>query len=83
MTVANRTEIVSCTCVNAYQDEKYGKGQRLANANSSGMRCTVCGAGATGGKKYSSAPAPTAVATPKKADKKEEKTDNKGKKGKK
>ena len=35
-----------CTCENKYQDEKYGKNQRVHNAynkEGGGYRCTVCG----------------------------------------
>ena len=37
-----------CPCVNKFQDEKYGKQQRLHNecikdARTTGFRCTVCG----------------------------------------
>ena len=45
--------IEQCTCENAYQDKMYGKGMRVKNQTGSGSRCTVCGAGGSGGKKYS------------------------------
>jgi len=41
--------IKRCTCMHAYQDEKYGKGNRVHNAMASTQqhlrkyRCTVCG----------------------------------------
>lgn len=39
------TKIIKCTCKNDYQDEKYGKDNRVCNStNKSGdYRCTVCG----------------------------------------
>lgn len=43
------TKIIRCTCVHFYQDEKYGKGRRVANKTKSLVgvqnlyRCTVCG----------------------------------------
>ena len=37
------TKIVKCTCTHKWQDKKYGKGRRVANACSKGYRCTVCG----------------------------------------
>lgn len=41
------TKILPCNCVNAYQDEHYGKGNRVMNGkgkdpDSNGYRCTVC-----------------------------------------
>jgi hypothetical protein len=38
------TKVMKCTCEHAYQDEKYGKKQRLHNkkAEKKGYRCTVC-----------------------------------------
>jgi len=45
--------IEPCTCENEYQDKMYGKGMRVKNTTGSGgSRCTVCGAGGGGGKKY-------------------------------
>lgn len=42
----SNTKVVSCSCSHEYQDSKYGKGKRLANAaggkGGSGYRCTVC-----------------------------------------
>ncbi len=43
--------IYKCTCKHEYQDEKYGKGNRVFNfavkakeiGGSEGWRCTVCG----------------------------------------
>lgn len=32
-----------CDCINAYQDERYGKWQRVHNFTLKGKRCTVCG----------------------------------------
>jgi len=40
--------IRKCTCENAFQDKKYGKGMRVMNpttkgqGNQKGWRCTVC-----------------------------------------
>lgn len=40
--------IVPCTCDSAFQDERYGKGKRVANLTKKGTsgseihRCTVC-----------------------------------------
>lgn len=40
--------ILRCTCVNPYQDKRYGKGLRVVNpttkgnSNSVTYRCTVC-----------------------------------------
>ncbi len=42
--------ILSCSCVNTYQDEKYGKEKRVhnlckpKNPGTDIYRCTVCGA---------------------------------------
>ena len=37
------TKIINCSCSSAFQDQRYGKGRRLANATKSGDgRCTVC-----------------------------------------
>lgn len=51
-----KSDVRPCKCQNAYQDEKYGKGQRVQNntAKEGVMRCTVCGAEnkfSAGGKK--------------------------------
>lgn len=36
--------IKKCTCVNEYQDRKYGKGMRVhTTGKKDGDRCTVCG----------------------------------------
>ena len=36
--------IKKCVCKHAYQDEKYGQGNRVVNElKTSGYRCTVCG----------------------------------------
>ena len=35
--------IKKCTCKHTYQDKKYGKGMRVWNLTSKGVRCTVCG----------------------------------------
>jgi hypothetical protein len=32
-----------CGCVNEYQDETYGKGRRVMNITTKGIRCSVCG----------------------------------------
>jgi len=38
------SRIVHCSCVNAYQDARYGKGNRVAcNAKDGSSSCTVCG----------------------------------------
>lgn len=43
------TRIISCSCVHAYQDERYGEGKRVHNsgAKTTGAKvtytCTVCG----------------------------------------
>ena len=42
------TKIIKCTCKHDYQDEKYGKGNRVHNSTSKTetlkeYRCTVCG----------------------------------------
>ena len=38
------TEVRKCDCHNQYQDEVYGKGNRLFNIGIGGrFRCTVCG----------------------------------------
>ena len=36
--------IVKCTCINSYQDKKYGNKMRIANATqkTDTYRCTVC-----------------------------------------
>jgi len=34
--------IKKCDCKNEYQDEKYGKGNRVYNKTTRGARCTVC-----------------------------------------
>jgi len=37
--------ISGCRCSNDYQDQRYGKGQRVFNSTNGGFgRCTVCGA---------------------------------------
>lgn len=40
------TKIIKCDCKNEYQDEKYGKDQRVHNKTSGkdgrNWRCTVC-----------------------------------------
>lgn len=36
-------EIKPCHCQSAYQDEKYGPGQRVHNPCNKGLRCTICG----------------------------------------
>lgn len=49
------TAIVKCSCEHSYQDEKYGRGNRVANlrcgekAKNEGI-CTVCGKAVTIGK---------------------------------
>ena len=45
------TKILECNCMHEYQDERYGKGQRVHNYarkglggdNNPGWRCTACG----------------------------------------
>jgi hypothetical protein len=44
------TKLVTCACKSEYQDQKYGKSKRVANAVDGGKakksgvwRCTVCG----------------------------------------
>ena len=41
----SHTLIKPCTCVSAYQDQKYGPGNRVHNATKDNKRyrCTVCG----------------------------------------
>lgn len=41
----NNTKILPCTCTHAYQDKKYGRGNRVHNKikTGAGWRCTVCG----------------------------------------
>lgn len=40
-------KVIKCTCKHEYQDEKYGKGNRVANSmkstSATKFRCTVCG----------------------------------------
>ncbi len=36
-------KIIKCKCKHDYQDEKYGKGNRVHNPTVKGYRCTVCG----------------------------------------
>jgi len=41
------TSIKRCTCINAFQDERYGVGMRVHNfarggGTNGGYRCTVC-----------------------------------------
>ncbi len=56
MIESDRTAILACSCKHAFQDERYGVGQRLHNPTKkdggSVKRCTVCGAERTrsGGK---------------------------------
>lgn len=38
-----------CTCANAWQDQTYGRGQRIHNQTSKGWRCTSCSNETTGG----------------------------------
>ena len=38
------TAIKKCVCEHTYQDNRYGKGYRVANKRrDGGYRCTVCG----------------------------------------
>lgn len=43
-----KTGIQACTCAHAYQDKKYGKGNRVHNktvkhpSSQGGWRCSVC-----------------------------------------
>jgi len=47
--MAMNTSVKSCSCDHEYQDQKYGKKQRVhnacktANSNVTKWRCTVCG----------------------------------------
>jgi len=44
------TKILKCDCVSDYQDEKYGKGNRMHNlTKDGGTRCSVCGTKKVGG----------------------------------
>ena len=36
------TEVLRCSCVNEYQDKKYGKQMRVHNVGTKGSKCTVC-----------------------------------------
>jgi len=46
--MSQNTKILSCTCANKFQDERYGAGLRVHNFatkglnGSAGRRCTVC-----------------------------------------
>lgn len=41
---AKLTKILPCTCKHAYQDERYGAGNRVHNPRKGGIfACTVCG----------------------------------------
>lgn len=43
MTNNGDVKIINCNCKHAYQDEKHGKGKRVANETDKGtFRCTVC-----------------------------------------
>lgn len=35
--------ILACTCVHAFQDRRYGAGNRVHNPSTKGSACTVCG----------------------------------------
>ena len=37
------TKVKKCTCQHEEQDKLYGKGNRLMNESTKGLRCTVCG----------------------------------------
>jgi hypothetical protein len=39
------SKIINCNCVHPYQDEKHGRGRRVANnkKGNAGAACTVCG----------------------------------------
>jgi hypothetical protein len=37
------TKIAPCSCQHKYQDERYGKGQRVHNVGKTKITCTVCG----------------------------------------
>lgn len=39
-----KAEIRKCTCVNAWQDKKYGHSMRVQNVCEKGYRCTCCAA---------------------------------------
>jgi hypothetical protein len=34
--------IQPCSCQNAFQDKRYGKGKRVFNQTTKGTKCTVC-----------------------------------------
>lgn len=41
--MAERVEILPCNCKHEFQDETYGKGNRVHNVNTKGQAaCTVC-----------------------------------------
>lgn len=42
-TLKSGTQIISHNCQNEYMDEKYGRGQRVANMSAKGLRCCACG----------------------------------------
>lgn len=37
------TVVRPCTCASAFQDERYGSGQRVHNVGKEHVYCTVCG----------------------------------------
>lgn len=43
ITAKSGTVIEKCTCHSEYQDQKYGKGNRVYNVGPKGKTCTVCG----------------------------------------
>lgn len=40
---ASPCKIMECVCRHEYQDQRYGKDQRVHNPYAKGYRCTVCG----------------------------------------
>ena len=37
------SKILKCNCEHKSQDELYGKGMRVFNKSTKGLRCTICG----------------------------------------
>lgn len=42
--MANSVEIRACKCSHGFQDERYGRGNRVYNRGLKSWTCTVCGA---------------------------------------
>lgn len=36
------TKVMACDCKHSFQDERYGKGQRVYNIGAKNLVCTVC-----------------------------------------